>query len=147
MEIVDGGATTVEEGTDVVAEPKPAKDVRESFGIDPGKIGFGDEKRNVRGNAVFAPDFHDAGDEFGFVVKIAPLNCAGRKGIVLEREESEFAELAVGLEVVDETAGPGGMAAGVGPGFDVLIDASEDGAAELEFWINAMECCGELYVE
>ncbi len=99
------------------------------------------------GDAVLAPDFHDAGDELGFVVEIAPLNFAWLVGIVFEGEEGELVECVVGLQIVDEASRPGGLAGSVGPGFDVLVDAGEDGAAEFEFGIDAMDGGGELDVE
>ena len=110
------------------------------------RLRFGDEKRNIVGDAVFAPDFHDAGDELGLVVEIAPLNFAGLEGIVFEREEGEFVDGVVGFQIVDEAAGPGSLAGSVGPGFDVFVDAGEDGAAEFEFGIDAVQGLGELDV-
>ena len=50
----------------------------------------------------------------------------------------------VGFQVVDETASPGSLAVRVGPGFDVFVDAGENGAAKLELGIDLVKRLGEL---
>ena len=45
----------------------------------------------------------------------------------------------MGFQVIDETTGPGGSTLRVGPGFDVFVDAGEDGAAEFEFGIEFVQ--------
>src|SRR5215471_16059042 len=130
MEGVDPSTAAIQERTDVIGKPESAKNVRERLGIDPGQIAFGDKQRNIFGHAVFAPDFHDASDELWLVVEIAPLNFTGLERIVLEREEGELIDGVVGFQIVDEAAGPGSLAGGVGPHLDVFVDVSKKGATE-----------------
>ena len=93
VESVDSLTAAVEERANVIGQPERTEDVEKRFfRINPGKIGLGNEERNVCGYAVFVPDVQDVRDECWFVVEITPLNFAGIERIVFEGKEGEISE-------------------------------------------------------
>ena len=93
--VIESGAATFEEGTDVVGEPEGGEDRGHGAGEVGGQMALGDHERNVFGDAVFAPDVEGVLHQMRLAVERAPGDGTGFEGIVLEGDESEVGEAAV----------------------------------------------------
>src|ERR1700722_1824687 len=86
-------------------------------------------------------------DQFRLFVKAGPAYAARLVWVVLERKKLKVLHAVVLLKVSDEAAKPGGFPLRVRPDLDVLVDALEGWAAELEAWVNFTDRRSKLQVK
>src|SRR5215469_1179321 len=147
MEIIDGIPPSFEERSNEISPPKRGKGIEKGFVRTSSDVRFRDKHRHAHRQSVIAPYLENVTNEVGFFIKSAPLQQARLEGIVLERHERKIANPAMRLQVIEEAAHPGGFSLGIGPNFNVFVNALENRASKFESRIKLVERRGPLQVE
>src|SRR5215469_16176410 len=136
MEIIDSIPACFEKRPNEIGPPKRGKCIEEGFVRTSRDVRLRDEHWNALRQSVITPHLENVANKIGLIIKIAPLKQARFEGIMLEGNEREVPDAAMGGQVVEEAAHPGSFSLRIGPDFNVLGYALENRAAQFEFGIK-----------